>query len=103
VNGPVNLVRLMQILDQIDRPDLKYPAFVPPARRTGQAADIFEAIRKSDILLAPPLSVVRAGGELHRARRQRPAGRCDQADRVSHRRAVEMMELLIQAARTARP
>ena len=29
VNGPVNLVRLMQIPDQVDRPDLKYRTFTP--------------------------------------------------------------------------
>ena len=29
VNGPVNLVRLMQIPDRVDRPDLKYPPFIP--------------------------------------------------------------------------
>ncbi|MFK7891563.1 MAG: polyphosphate kinase 1 [Granulosicoccus sp.] len=29
VNGPVNLNRLMSIPDEIDRPDLKYPAYTP--------------------------------------------------------------------------
>lgn len=29
VNGPVNLVRLMQIPDRVDRPDLKYSSFIP--------------------------------------------------------------------------
>ncbi len=55
VDGPVNLVRLMQVPDQVDRPDLKYPSFsagVPKA--LVKRADIFAAIRKSDILLHHP-------------------------------------------------
>src|SRR5574340_898469 len=53
--GPVNLVRLMQVPDWIDRPDLKFPPFVPalPARLV-QEGDIFAQIRKGDILLHHP-------------------------------------------------
>ena len=57
VEGPVNLVRLMQVPDWIDRPNLKYPAFIPGLPQTLQrkkAADIFEMIRKNDILLHHP-------------------------------------------------
>ena len=55
VTGPVNLVRLMQIPDLVDRPDLKYPAFTPgvPAALVRQP-DIFTAIAKGDILLHHP-------------------------------------------------
>ena len=50
VTGPVNLVRLMQIPDWVDRPDLKYPAFTPgvPAALVRQP-DIFTAIAKGEI------------------------------------------------------
>jgi len=55
VDGPVNLVRLMSVPDGVSRPDLKYPVFRPgqPAQLDGQA-DIFAAIRESDILLYHP-------------------------------------------------
>ena len=55
VNGPVNLVRLMQIPDSVDLPLLKFPPFVPgiPTALIKQP-DIFQAIRKSDILLHHP-------------------------------------------------
>ncbi|MCE5180927.1 MAG: polyphosphate kinase 1 [Betaproteobacteria bacterium] len=55
VNGPVNLVRLMQIPDGVDRPDLKYPPFIPgipPA--VSKQPDMFQAIRNGDILLHHP-------------------------------------------------
>ncbi|MDP1646138.1 MAG: polyphosphate kinase 1 [Thiobacillus sp.] len=54
-NGPVNLVRLMQVPDWVDRPELKFPPFVPalPARLAMQE-DIFAQIRKGDILLHHP-------------------------------------------------
>ena len=55
VNGPVNLVRLMQIPDSVDLPHLKFPPFVPgiPVALSKQT-DMFQAIRKSDILLHHP-------------------------------------------------
>ncbi|SFN82283.1 polyphosphate kinase [Formivibrio citricus] len=55
VNGPVNLVRLMQAPDQIDRPDLKFEPFLPgfPSELKDKS-NIFTAIRKSDILLHHP-------------------------------------------------
>lgn len=55
VNGIVNLVRLMQIPDWVDRPDLKYPPYVPGIpRELAKDADIFRAMRKQDILLHHP-------------------------------------------------
>ena len=53
--GPVNLVRLMQVPDWVDRPNLKFPPFIPalPAR-LAQQDDIFAHIRKNDILLHHP-------------------------------------------------
>jgi len=55
VTGPVNLVRLMQVPDRVDRPDLKYPVFAAgvPAALVKQP-DIFTAISKGDILLHHP-------------------------------------------------
>lgn len=54
-HGPVNLVRLMQVPDWVERPDLKFTPFVPslPAR-IAKADDMFEVIRKYDVLLHHP-------------------------------------------------
>ena len=55
VNGPVNLNRLMAIIDMADRPELKYPAFTPGLpRRLARSKSLFEAIRQDDILLHHP-------------------------------------------------
>lgn len=55
VDGPVNLSRTREVYDLIDRPDLKYPPFTAsfPAQ-LGGGRDLFEAIRKQDILLHHP-------------------------------------------------
>ncbi|AIO41409.1 polyphosphate kinase 1 [Burkholderia sp. AU19243] len=55
VAGSVNLVRLMQIPDLVDRPDLKFAPFVasiPPA--IAGAPTMFDAIDDGDILLHHP-------------------------------------------------
>jgi len=54
--GPVNLVRLMQVLDRIDRADLKYPQFNPglPVSFKKKSNDFFQLIRKGDVLLHHP-------------------------------------------------
>ena len=54
-NGPVNLMRINQVPDLVDRPDLKYAGFAPRVpRRTQEAPNIFAAIRRRDILLHHP-------------------------------------------------
>jgi len=55
VAGPVNLYRLREIPDQIDRPELKYPSFQPglPAALE-EKTDLFEAISRQDVLLHHP-------------------------------------------------
>ncbi len=55
VAGPVNLVRLMQVPDWVDRPDLKFPSFAPGLPKTLEKhKDIFSSMRKNDILLHHP-------------------------------------------------
>lgn len=55
VHGIVNLVRLISVPDRVDRPDLKFKPFQPglPRQLAGRH-DIFETIRKGDILLHHP-------------------------------------------------
>ena len=56
VKGPVNLVRLMRIPDQVARDDLKFATFTPgmPALLQKKGADMFKVLRKNDVLLHHP-------------------------------------------------
>ncbi|NHA14227.1 polyphosphate kinase 1 [Thioalkalivibrio sp. XN279] len=55
VNGPVNLNRLSQVAELVDRPDLKYPAFTPGRPRHLRRADgMMAAMRRGDLLLHHP-------------------------------------------------
>jgi polyphosphate kinase len=54
-HGPVNLSRVSSIHEQTMRPDLKFKPFVArELHLTGKSRDIFEEIRKHDILLHHP-------------------------------------------------
>src|ERR1035441_5762272 len=55
VNGPVNLSRLFNIYDGAARPDLKFRPYVPrELRLTAKSHDLFEELRRHDILLHHP-------------------------------------------------
>jgi polyphosphate kinase len=54
-DGPVNLNRLMNLAGETPRPDLKYRPFVGKELRLHrQSADMFEELRRNDILLHHP-------------------------------------------------
>jgi polyphosphate kinase len=54
VDGPVNMVRLSELIENAGHPDLRFPAFIPhlPAKLAG--SDIFALLKKQDILLHHP-------------------------------------------------
>ncbi|MDR3221488.1 MAG: polyphosphate kinase 1 [Candidatus Accumulibacter sp.] len=55
VDGPVNLVRLIQIPELVQRGDLQFAPFMAGTPKTlGKALSIFESIRAGDILLHHP-------------------------------------------------
>jgi polyphosphate kinase len=55
VDGPVNLPRLLNVYEQTDRPDLKFKPFAPrEVRLTAKSQDLFEELRRHDILLHHP-------------------------------------------------
>lgn len=56
VNGPVNLVRLNQLIDQADADRLRFPPFEPawPEKRLPRGSSIFARLRKGDLLLHHP-------------------------------------------------
>jgi polyphosphate kinase len=55
VNGPVNLSRLFNIYEQTAHPELKFRAFAPrELRLTAKSQDLFEELRRHDVLLHHP-------------------------------------------------
>ncbi len=55
VHGPVNLLRLLNIYEQTQHPDLKFKTFIPrELRLTAKSKDLFEELRRHDILLHHP-------------------------------------------------
>ncbi|HBD19442.1 MAG TPA: polyphosphate kinase 1 [Arenimonas sp.] len=53
INGPVNLNRVTQVYDLVDRPELKFPAFKPGAVALDADAP-FDTLRQRDVLLHHP-------------------------------------------------
>ncbi|MBL8484390.1 MAG: polyphosphate kinase 1 [Rhodocyclaceae bacterium] len=97
--GLVNLVRLMQVPDWVNRPDLKYPPFVPSLPKVlTKRYDIFESLRKQDVLLHHPFQSFEPVLQLARAA-------VDDAQVVAIKMTVyrtgtdsELMECLVRAA-----
>lgn len=55
VDGPVNLNRMMAIQKMVQRPNLKFPPFTPALNnRFSKQPDMFEVIKKGDVLLHHP-------------------------------------------------
>jgi polyphosphate kinase len=55
VNGPVNLSRLFNVYEQTKHPELKFKTFVPrELRLTAKSQDLFEELRRHDVLLHHP-------------------------------------------------
>jgi len=55
VDGPVNVNRLLSVVDLVDRPDLKYASFTPGLPpKMDRSNDIFKSLRERDVLLHHP-------------------------------------------------
>jgi polyphosphate kinase len=55
VDGPINFLRLMPVLSEVDRPDLKFRPFAPAiVTAAAHHEDIFSQIRRKPILLHHP-------------------------------------------------
>jgi polyphosphate kinase len=60
-DGPVNLSRLMNLYSEVKRPQLKFPAFVAKEfKLSAKSTDIFDELRKQDVLLHHPFDSYKA-------------------------------------------
>ena len=99
VEGPVNLYRLREVPDQVDRPELLYPPFqpgLPPALDTG---DIFEVLKKQDILLHHPFQSFLPVIDFIRTTANDPSVIAIKQTVYRTGTDSELMEILVEAAR----
>ncbi|MFT5138720.1 MAG: polyphosphate kinase [Lysobacterales bacterium] len=102
-NGPVNLHRLTEAIDNIDRPDLKYPVMRPSVPRVLQGKpDMFAVIRMQDILLHHPYQSFTPVIELLRQASQDPDVLA--IKQTLYRTGIDsqIVQLLIEAARSGK-
>jgi polyphosphate kinase len=72
-DGPVNLSRLMNLYSEVKEPRLKYPAFVgKDFKLSAKSADIFDELRKHDVMLHHPFDSYKTVEEFVEAGAQDP-------------------------------
>jgi polyphosphate kinase len=72
-DGPVNLSRLMNLYSEVKRPALKYPAFVAKEFKLSmKSTDIFDELRKRDVMLHHPFDSYKTVEEFVEAGAQDP-------------------------------
>jgi len=73
-DGPVNLSRLMNLYSEVKRPALKYPAFAAREfKLSAKSTDIFDELRKHDVLLHHPFDSYKTVEEFVEAGAQDPS------------------------------
>ena len=100
VDGPVNLYRLREVPDRVERPDLMYPVFLPapPPALAGQK-DIYAVLKNQDVLLHHPYESFTPVIDFIRTSVTDP--RVIAIKQTVYRTGTdsELMEILIEAAR----
>jgi len=102
VHGPVNLVRLMSLPDLINRPDLKFPSFIPSYPDRLARGEIFAEITKSDVLLHHPYENFSAVTDFLAAAAKDPAVVAIKMTIYRTGQTSELMESLILAAKSGK-
>src|SRR3954467_14869930 len=99
VEGPVNLYRLREVPDQVERPALKYPPFKPGLPPALDAPDLFEVFKKQDVLLYHPFQSFLPVIDFIRTTANDPNVIAIKQTVYRTGTDSELMEILIEAAR----
>jgi len=99
VEGPVNLYRLREVPDQVDKPALKYPPFQPGMPGSLGSGDLFETLRKNDVLLHHPFQSFLPVIEFIRTTANDPNVIAIKQTVYRTGTDSELMEILVDAAR----
>jgi polyphosphate kinase len=101
VNGPVNLVRLNELIDQTEADELRFAPYEPvwPQSRLPRGKSIFDRLRKDDVLLHHPFESFEPVVQLLREAVQDPEVLAIKQTVYRTGSKSELMDLLIEAAR----
>ncbi len=100
IDGPVNLNRVGQIYDMIQRPELKFPTFVPRALPGSDA--MFERVDDGDVLLHHPFDAFTPVLELIRQAAEDPNVLAIKQTLYRTGKDSPIVEQLVQAARNGK-
>ena len=102
-DGPVNLARLMQLADMVERPDLKFAPFQPTHTvLLAEADEVFTSIAAADILLHHPFESFDPVLDFLRAAAADPAVVAIKQTIYRTGAESELMDLLMKAARSGK-
>jgi polyphosphate kinase len=99
VDGPVNLYRLREVFDQVDRPALKYAPFTPGLPAELDGPDLFEVLKKRELLLHHPFQSFLPVIDFIRTTANDPNVIAIKQTVYRTGTDSELMEILIEAAR----
>ncbi|MDO6680938.1 MULTISPECIES: polyphosphate kinase 1 [unclassified Oceanobacter] len=103
VNGPVNLGRMMEVIGQINRPDLQYTPFTPGLPKNIKfKKSIFESMRERDTLLLHPFESFTPVVDLLREAAKDPAVRAIKQTLYRTGAKSEIVNALVDAARSGK-
>ncbi len=102
VSGPVNLARLIQLPDLVDRPELKFPGFTPRYPAEFISTPIFEAIGKRDVLVHQPYDAFASVSDFIRTAAEDPQVVAIKQTIYRTGQTSDLMESLLHAARSGK-
>ena len=104
VDGPVNLVRLQEILDHVNEPQLLFSPYLPalPPNWPGVDAEIFDRIRARDLLLHHPYDAFAPVVDLVKTAARDPSVVAIKQTIYRTGGNSELMDALIEAARNGK-
>lgn len=100
IDGPVNLNRVIQVYDMVQRPDLKFPPFTP--RQLPGSDSMFERIAGGDVLLHHPFDAFNPVLELIRQAAEDPNVLAIKQTLYRTGKDSPIVEHLVQAARNGK-
>ena len=100
INGPVNLNRVIQVYNEVDRPELKFPPFQP--RQLPGSDAMFERLAAGDVLLHHPFDAFSPVLELLKQAAADPSVLAIKQTLYRTGRESPIVEHLVQAARNGK-